>query len=163
MAVKKFVTSDTHTVEDCPQVPTLQMFGETLRRLEAHSERQTFALETIAEQGATIKAQGSAITQINHDLNEVFGQVRHLDDRLRHIEIDGSKNLDKRVIELETAHAREQGIDYVYGEKKKFWTAIKIQLAQSVVVGIFIIVWTIDKFNIAQYVAKIIGVAKGVP
>lgn len=61
-----------HTLEECPQNPTLERFGETLSRLDSHTERTAIAMERLAAQGVMVNNHEKRLDKHDQDLGEIF-------------------------------------------------------------------------------------------
>jgi hypothetical protein len=142
-----------YRIKDCPQSATLkahgdlmQYYGEILARLERHSERQTEALEDIAKQGAMVINHEKRLDRVDISFDMAFQKIRTVDSRVR---------------EIELKNAEETGVGKVADEKKKFTSALKIELVTPALVLIFFIFWTFDKFGFFVWIAQLAREMKG--
>jgi hypothetical protein len=152
--------SQEHSIADCPQAATLQHHtdtmghhGEILDRLERHSERQTLALEQIAEQGAIVKTHEKRIDRHDVMFDEIFRKARGCAS-----DID---TVSHRVSVIELTHATEAGESRAEIDGSKFWDNVKIQLVPCVLVTILYLLWLIDKFGVIENIVKYFREMKG--
>lgn len=145
--------NDNHNLEDCPHNPTFEHFEKTLKRLEDHGERTAVAMEKLAENSAIVASQGEIIKTLSHDLRELFGRVRMIENG----KADQSdyKAIDIRVRTIELSHAEENGEDKVIEKKTKFWENVKVQLADKLILFIIFVLVVADKFNIFIICSKL--------
>lgn len=150
-----------HTLEDCPQNPTLAQIQSTLKRLDAHGERTAVALESIAAQGAILGSHEKRLDKHDVDFREMFSRIndeRKLDKLAADVE-----SVAARVVALEKDHAKEAGAEAVEAlaldaarEKTKFWTEFKIRMITPVMLATVILLWLIGKWELVQRVAAIV-------
>ena len=152
--------SQQHNIEECPQAPTLkahgdmmQYHGDILTRLERHSERQTEALEDIAKQGAMVISHEKRLDRAEATFDVVFQKIRGVDDKYT--------GIDNRVRVMELKAAEETGIEKVEEEKKRFWTAVKVQNSTPLLVIIFFFFWVLDKWNVFAWLASLFHAMNG--
>jgi hypothetical protein len=130
----------THTIDDCPQAPTIATINEAIKRvdergerMEAHGERTAIALEEIARQGVMVQNHERRIEKNETDID----------------------NLGEKVRQIERRHDIDHGKEEVLGERKKFWTDVKVKLAGPMMGGVFFAFWLIDRFNVLQKTMKL--------
>lgn len=142
---------------DCVQGPTFKVIDNTLSRLEEHSERNTIALEEIARQGAMVMNHEKRLDKFDGELNQSFGQLRTLENYCR-VELTIISN---RVSTIERRNAREDGVEEVTGEQKKFWSLMKQRLVGPLMVGAFFLIWVFDRLDICVKIAKLFNEMRG--
>jgi hypothetical protein len=101
--------------------------------LDDSSARTAIALEQIAAQGVMVASHEKRLDKHSADLGEAFTRLRS----------------------IELRHAEDHGAEEITGERKKFWTALKIQLAPYVMFAVFFTGWASDKFGLFQKIAKL--------
>lgn len=122
-----------HSLNECPQNPTIERIEDTLERLEKHGERTAIALEVIASQVVRTDYLEKRVDKHDEDLKESFSRLRIIENK----------------------HSKEAGVESVERKQEKFWTEIRIRLFTPIILVIFFILWVFDKLNIFQGVWKL--------
>jgi hypothetical protein len=126
-----------HTIEECPQ-------GPTIAQLQRSTDRVAVALESIAAQGVAVEQHEKRLDKNDREHDEIF-------PRLRAVE---------RAVDIKTAH--DKGVAEIKGEvnrqakvNKRFWDAAKIQiLVHWGPVLVFFTAWILDKFGVFVWLGK---------
>jgi hypothetical protein len=146
-----------HSIENCPQAPVLaehgfqmERHGEILDRLERHSERQTTALEQIAEQGAIVKSHEKRLDEHREEIDIIFNKHRKLDDRVQGLEKINAESIgEKRAERRFEKRTTEDG--------KRLWTFLeRLQLVTPILLVIGGILVVCDKFDVFQKIHNFI-------
>ena len=138
--------ANNHEIADCPQGPTIDKMARVL-------DRVVVALETIAEHGARVTGLEKQVEKNDHDLREVFGRVRIIENGKA--EATEVKAVDLRIRNIELAHAVENGAEEVIEKSSKFWDGVKIQLADKLILFIIFVLVVADKFNVFVWLHKL--------
>lgn len=128
-----------HSLEECPQNPTIGRIEDTLSRLDAHGERTAVALETIAAQGILVSQHEKRLDKHDEHFNELFTRVRK-------VELKDAKDLGAKTVE---------------NKSNRFWDQIKTNLVPYVIGSVFLFFYTMDKYDVFQKIAKIYKEMKG--
>lgn len=127
------MSGEKHFIDECPQAPTINHIVHGVTKLEKISERTALALEKIAEQGALITSHDHRIEKLERDADECFARLRP----------------------IERIHAKEEGMEEVEAEGRKFWTDVKLKLLNPILLGIFFVFWAMDKYSGFQMLSKL--------
>jgi hypothetical protein len=128
-----------HPLEDCPHNETFRHIGETLGRLDRHTERTAIAMEEMAAQGAILKNHEARLNVHEKDIDEAFERIRV----------------------VERKHDKEDGIQVVKKQRAKFWDGIKQQTTPYAFTVLFFVLWLADRFNVFQFFCRMFKEMKG--
>lgn len=149
----------THPLEDCPHNETFMHISATLKRLDRHTERSAIAMEEMAAQGAILKNHEVRMEKQDKDIGEAFSRIRILEDTT--VSVEDFDKVRHKVSKMELQHAKEYGADEVIEKQQEFWSGVKQQVTANALMGMLFIIWLVDKFNVAQAIAKLWKEMKG--
>ena len=128
-----------NTLETCPQSPVIADLKETMGRV-------AIALETIAAQGVSVASHEKRLDGHDKNVSELYGLVR---------------KVEAGIYAINTRHAKEEGVEEVKTEERKFWQQIKVQLTPYALSLTIFVIFTLDKLHLVEKIAKLWKEMKG--
>lgn len=122
---------------DCSRGKEFEMISDTLDRFDKHIERQTAALEKIAEHSAIVSGHEKRLDSVEHDMNAEPG------------------GLFSRIREIELWKARTEKEQEIDQENHSFWLNVKKNLAPYVIGLVFFTIYLMDKYNVILLLNKL--------